>query len=131
MFEELTRKNVGKRMAIYLDGGVISAPVVREAISGGKAQITGDFSLEEAKELVQRLNAGALPVPIKLISQQTIGASLGGISLNKSLKAAILGFLLVLAFLLFYYRLPGIFRYFLFRVSAYHALNQRTPLNAS
>ena len=108
MFEELTRKNIGKRMAIYLDGGVISAPVVREAISGGKAQITGDFSLEEAKELVRRLNAGALPVPIKLISQQTVGASLGSVSLNKSLKAALLGFLLVLMFMFFYYRLPGL-----------------------
>ncbi|MEA2113290.1 MAG: protein translocase subunit SecD [Patescibacteria group bacterium] len=108
IFEELTRKNIGKRIAIYLDGAVISAPVVQEAISGGKAQITGDFALEEAKELVQRLNAGALPVPINLISQQTIGASLGSVSLSKSLKAALWGFLLVLAFMLFYYRLPGL-----------------------
>ncbi len=108
MFEELTRKNIGKRMAIYLDGTPISAPMVQETISGGKAQITGDFSLEEAKELVRRLNAGALPVPIKLISQQTIGASLGSVSLSKSLKAALWGFLLVLMFMLFYYRLPGL-----------------------
>ena len=108
MFEELTRKNIGKRMAIYLDGTPISAPVVQEAISGGKAQITGDFSLEEAKELVQRLNAGALPVPISLVSQQTVGASLGSVSLGKSLKAALWGFLLVLVFMLFYYRLPGL-----------------------
>lgn len=108
MFEELTRKNIGKRMAIYLDGAPISAPVVQEAISGGKAQISGDFSLEEAKELVQRLNAGALPVPINLISQQTVGASLGGVSLSKSLTAALWGFLFVLVFMLFYYRLPGL-----------------------
>jgi len=108
MFEELTRKNIGKRMAIYLDGAPISAPVVQEAISGGKAQISGDFSLEEAKELVQRLNAGALPVPINLISQQTVGASLGIVSLDKSLKAALWGFLFVLVFMIFYYRLPGL-----------------------
>jgi len=108
LFEELTKKNIGKRLAIYLDGAIISAPTVQEAISGGKAQITGDFSVTEAKELVQRLNAGALPVPITLISQQTIGPSLGKISLDKSLKAGIYGFLAVLLFIIFYYRLPGL-----------------------
>jgi len=108
LFEDLTRSNIGKRIAIYLDGEVISAPTVQEAISGGKAQITGNFSLEEAKELVQRLNAGALPVPIHLINQQTIGASLGSISLEKSLKAGIFGFLAILLFIIFYYRLPGL-----------------------
>ena len=108
LFEDLTRNNIGKRIAIYLDGVPISAPTVQEAISGGKAQISGDFSLEEAKELVQRLNAGALPVPINLISQQTIGASLGHISLDKSLRAGLYGFLAVLIFIIFYYRLPGL-----------------------
>lgn len=108
MFAELTKKNIGQRMAIYLDGEPISAPVVQEAITGGKAQITGNFSLEEAKALVQRLNAGALPVPIDLISQQTVGASLGQISLDRSLKAAMWGFLVVLLFMIFYYRLSGL-----------------------
>jgi len=108
LFENLTRNNVGKRLAIYLDEVPISAPVVQEAISGGKAQITGNFSTEEAKELVQRLNAGALPVPINLINQQTIGASLGQISLDKSLRAGLYGFLAVLIFIIFYYRLPGL-----------------------
>jgi len=108
IFEELTRQNVGKRLAIYLDGAPISAPMVQEVISGGSAQITGNFSLTESKELVQRLNAGALPVPINLISQQTIGASLGKISLTKSLWAALWGFLAVLLFMIFYYRLPGL-----------------------
>jgi protein-export membrane protein SecD len=108
LFEDLTRRNVGKRLAIYLDGLPISAPVVQETISGGKAQITGNFTLEEAKELVRRLNAGALPVPIELINQQTIGASLGHTSLNKSLKAGIWGFLAVLLFIILYYRLPGL-----------------------
>jgi protein-export membrane protein SecD len=108
IFEELTRKNVGQQLAIYLDGVPISAPTVQEAISGGKAQITGNFSLTEAKELVQRLNAGALPVPINLISQQTIGASLGYLSLEQSLRAALWGFLAILLFIIFYYRLPGL-----------------------
>ncbi len=108
LFEQLTGENVGKRIAIYLDGAPISAPVVQQKISGGQAQITGDFSTEEAKELVQRLNAGALPVPIKLINQQTIGASLGKLSLDKSLKAGIWGLLIILLFLIIYYRLPGV-----------------------
>lgn len=108
LFEDLTRKNINKRIAIYLDGEVVSAPTVQEAISGGKAQITGNFSMEEAKELVQRLNAGALPVPIHLINQQTIGASLGSISLERSLEAGILGFIAILLFIIFYYRLPGL-----------------------
>lgn len=108
LFEDLTKNNVGKRLAIYLDGVPISAPQVQEAIAGGRAQITGNFSLQEAKDLVQRLNAGALPVPITLISQQTVGASLGQISLNQSLRAGLWGFLLVLIFMLIYYRLPGL-----------------------
>ncbi len=108
IFEELTKNNVGKRLAIYLDGAPISAPVVQEMISGGKAQITGNFTLAEAKELVQRLNAGALPVPINLINQQTIGASLGHLSLEQSLRAALWGFLAILFFIILYYRLPGL-----------------------
>jgi len=108
IFEELTKKNVGRQLAIYLDGTPISAPVVQEVISGGKAQITGQFNLEEAKQLVQRLNAGALPVPINLISQQSVGASLGRISLEKSLQAALFGFLAIIIFMILYYRLPGL-----------------------
>jgi len=82
--------------------------MVQGPITGGRAQITGDFTLEEAKKLVQRLNAGALPVPIILISQQSIGASLGEISLAKSLKAILFGLIAVALFMIFYYRLPGI-----------------------
>jgi len=108
IFEELTGNNVGKRLAIYLDNVPISAPVVQEAISGGNAQISGNFTAQEAKELVQRLNAGALPVPINLINQQTIGASLGNISLDKSLRAGMWGFLAVLLFIIVYYRFPGV-----------------------
>ncbi len=109
LFADITSRNVGKRVAIYLDGLPITIPVVQEAITGGKAQITGNFTNEEAKQLVQRLNAGALPVPINLISQQTIGASLGKISLIESLKAGIYGFLAILLFMIAFYRFPGFF----------------------
>ena len=108
LFEELTSRNVGKKIAIYLDGAPISAPTVEEAITGGKAQISGNFKYDEAKQLVQRLNAGALPVPIKLVNQQSVGASLGEKSLNQSLKAAMIGILAVAIFMILWYRLPGL-----------------------
>jgi len=109
IFEDLTSENVGKILAIYIDGVPISTPVVQEEISGGNAQITGNFTLDEAKELVRNLNAGALPVPIKLISQQSVGPILGKISLEQSLKAAIYGFLAILLFMVIFYRIPGFF----------------------
>lgn len=108
IFAELTRNNIGKTLAIYLDGVPISIPRVQEEIPGGRAQITGDFNLTEAKQLAQRLNAGALPVPINLISQQSIGASLGQNSLDRSLKAALIGLIAVALFMVVYYRIPGI-----------------------
>jgi len=108
LFEQLTEKNVGKPLAIYIDNELISAPTVQEKISGGKAQISGNFALDEAKSLARNLNAGALPVPIKLISQETIGPSLGQVSLERSLKAGIIGFVLVIVFMIILYRLPGI-----------------------
>lgn len=108
IFAELTRNNIGKTIAIYLDGMPISIPRVQEEIPGGRAQITGDFALAEAKQLAQRLNAGALPVPITLIGQQSIGASLGQDSLTKSLKAAIIGLITVALFMIIYYRVPGV-----------------------
>lgn len=108
LFEEITSRNVGKRVAIYLDGSPISTPTVNSAISGGKAQITGNFTYDEAKQLVQRLNAGALPVPISLVSQQTVGASLGQESLQKSLFAGLIGVLAVMLFMILWYRLPGL-----------------------
>ncbi len=109
LFEEITARNVGKPVAIYIDNVLISAPVVQEKITGGRAQITGKFTVQEAKELVRNLNAGALPVPIKLVSQRTMGPTLGSISLAKSLKAGFLGFLAIIVFLILYYRVPGMF----------------------
>lgn len=108
LFEEITGRNVGKPVAIFLDGEPISVPTVQQAISGGQAVITGDFTLTEAKQLVQRLNAGALPVPVHLISQQTVDATLGKASVEKSLMAGLVGLLAVAIFMLFYYRLPGL-----------------------
>lgn len=109
IFEEFTDKNVGKVLAIYIDGFPISAPVVQEKISGGQAQITGQFTIDEAKSLSRNLNAGALPVPIKLISQQSVGPTLGKISLEESLRAGMFGFLAILIFMIIFYRIPGLF----------------------
>lgn len=108
LFGEITKRNVGKLVAIYLDGQPISIPQVRTEIPDGKAIIEGKFGLQEAKDLVNRLNAGALPVPIKLVSQQTVGASLGHESLEKSLKAGLYGLLFVALFMIGFYRLPGV-----------------------
>ncbi len=108
ILKELSKKNLGKILAIYLDGQPISTPVIQEEISRGKAQISGNFTIESAKKLVRDLNAGALPVPIKLISQQSVGPSLGLVSLNKSLKAGIWGLLAVVVFMILFYRLPGL-----------------------
>jgi len=107
LFAKITKENVGKMVAIYLDGSPISTPVVREEITGGQAVISGNFTPTEAKQLVGRLNSGALPVPITLISKQTIGAILGDNALNAATKAALVGFLLVVLFLIIWYRLPG------------------------
>lgn len=109
IFGELTSRNVGKILAIYIDQVLISAPTVQEVISGGSAQITGRFTIDEAKALARNLNAGALPVPITLISQQTVGPILGKISLEQSLRAGIFGFLAILIFMIIFYRFPGFF----------------------
>ncbi|MBU3942502.1 protein translocase subunit SecD [Patescibacteria group bacterium] len=108
LFAQLTEKNVGKILAIYIDGTAISTPVVNEKITGGSAQITGKFGIEEAKDLARNLNAGALPVPINLISQQSVGPTLGSVSLQQSLKAGLMGFLIVVIFLILFYRIPGL-----------------------
>jgi len=109
IFEELTVRNVGKPLAIFLDNNLIEMPVVQEKISGGRAQITGKFTRDEAKKMVERFNAGALPAAIKIISQQTIGASLGQESLKKAVYSGALGTLAIILFMLGYYRKFGIF----------------------
>lgn len=108
LFADLTKNNIGKSIAIYLDGQIISAPTVQAEITNGEAVITGNFTLDEAKNLVKRLNEGALPVPINLVSQESVDASLGGISLQTSLKAGFIGLGLVVIFMLAYYRFLGL-----------------------
>lgn len=108
LFAEITKRNIGLPVAIFLDGYPISVPTVNEEIPDGKAVISGQFNVQEARLLVQRLNTGALPVPIHLVGQQTVGASLGERSINNSFSAALYGFLLVALFMLFFYRLPGL-----------------------
>jgi preprotein translocase subunit SecD len=108
LFAEITKRNIGLPVAIFLDGYPISVPTVNEEIPDGKAVISGQFNVQEARLLVQRLNTGALPVPIELIGQQTVGASLGEKSISNSFSAAIYGFLFVALFMLFFYRLPGL-----------------------
>jgi len=120
LFEKITKENIGKTVAIYLDGQPISIPKVNEAITGGKAQISGNFKAQEAKTLVGRLNSGALPVPISLVSTQTIGPSLGTQATQAGVKAAIIGFLAIALFLIIWYRLPGLLS--VFALSIYVAL---------
>ena len=107
LFAKVSEENVGNIIAIFLDGKPISMPVVREPIRDGKAQISGNFTPDEAKKLVRDLNYGALPVPIELISTQTVGASLGQDAVNGGIKAGIWSFIVIAIFLVFWYRLPG------------------------
>lgn len=108
LFQEITRENIGKTLAIILDGEIISAPIIRTEIAGGTAQIDGQFTPEEARDLVNNLNFGALPVPIELVSSQTIGASLGSDALNSGINAMALAIVIIFAFLILFYRLPGV-----------------------
>ncbi len=108
MFASITKDNVGKIVAIYLDGSPISTPVVREAILDGNAEISGSFDVASARELVGRFNSGALPVPIALLSTQTVGATLGEKALHSGVRAGLLGIIIVSIFLVIWYRLPGV-----------------------
>ena len=108
IFDEVTGENVGKRLAIVLDNNVYSAPVIRERISGGEAQISGNFLMDEAKDLAIVLRAGSLPAPVNVLENRTVGPSLGFDSVSKGIKAAVIGIALVILFMLFYYRLSGI-----------------------
>lgn len=108
LFGEATAANVGRRLTIVLDDTIYSAPVIREKIPGGKAQISGSFTMEEARDLAIVLRAGALPAPVNIISNLTVGPSLGLDSIQKGVQAAILGGALVIAFMAIYYKLSGV-----------------------
>ena len=107
-FEELTQNNLGKPLPILLDEDIVSAPVVQERISGGSAQISGEFSLQEAKNLSIQLNAGALPAPVTLVEQRTIGATLGAESVEKSVIAGAIGLVMVMVFMVLNYGKLGL-----------------------
>lgn len=108
LFADITRSNVGEQLGIFLDGELLSAPVINEAITGGTAVISGSFTPDEARELAQNLSFGALPVPIELQSTQTVGASLGAEVLGKGVEAGLIGISLVLIFMMLWYRVPGL-----------------------
>jgi protein-export membrane protein SecD len=112
LFAEITERNVGKPLAIFLDENMISAPRVNEPIREGNAMISGQFTIDEAKELARRLNAGALPVPVTLISQTNVGASLGKASIEKSFFAGLVGLILVALFMILNYRFSGLLAVF-------------------
>jgi preprotein translocase subunit SecD len=107
-FERITGENVKKRLAIVLDNKVYSAPVIQEKISGGKARITGNFTTDEARDLAIALRAGALPAPVKILEERTVGPSLGTDSIKKGLISMCVGGILVILFMLVYYRGSGL-----------------------
>lgn len=108
IFERITEKNIKKRLAIILDNNVYSAPVIQDKISGGHAQITGRFTMEEARDLAIVLRAGSLPAPVKILEKRMVGPSLGQDSIKQGIRAMIIGSIAVVLFMIFYYRLSGI-----------------------
>ena len=108
LFEKITSENVGQTLAIFLDGQPISTPVIQEAIPGGQATISGQFTATEARDLVRNLNFGALPVPITLESSSAVGPTLGSIAISAGVKAGIIGFAIIALFMIAWYRLPGV-----------------------
>lgn len=107
-FADITTRNVKKRLAIILDGNVQSAPVIQEPITGGDARISGDFTMEEARDLAVVLRSGALPAPVKILEERTVGPSLGRDSINQGLISMVVGFIIVVLFILLYYKLAGV-----------------------
>lgn len=108
LFADLTKKNLGKQIAIFLDGQLQIAPTVQSEITNGQAVITGKYTYKEAKDIADRLNQGALPVPLTLVGQQSVEASLGAVSLQKSLIAGAIGLAAVVVFMLIFYRFLGL-----------------------
>lgn len=108
LFADITKNNIGKRLAIFLDDELVSAPQIQTAILQGNAVISGSFTIEEARRLSTQLNAGALPVPIKVVEQKTVSATLGSDSVEKSLKAGVIGLGLVVLFMIAYYGRLGL-----------------------
>jgi len=131
IFEEITGKYVKHRLAIILDGNLYSAPVIQERIEGGNAQITGSFTLEEAKDLAIVLRAGALPAPVKLIQNVTVGPTLGKDSIEAGKMAVIIASILVAIFMVFYYRLSGVIADFALILNIILLIGALAALNAT
>lgn len=121
LFAKVTRENVGKTLGIFLDGAPISLPTIREEISSGNTEISGSFTVDEARALVRDLNYGALPVPIALASVQTIGASLGANAVAAGVRAGLSAFVIIATFLALWYRVPGLIA--VLALGAYAAFN--------
>jgi len=130
-FERITAENVKKRMAIVLDNTVYSAPVIQERISGGRAQITGSFTMEEANDLAIALRAGALPAPLKIVQDVTVGPSLGRDSIEKGLRSTVIAGCLVVFFMVFYYRLAGVIATFALALNVFCLIGALAGLNAT
>jgi preprotein translocase subunit SecD len=131
LFDQVTAANVKKRMAIILDNNVYSAPVIQERISGGNAQITGSFSMDEAKDLAIVLRAGALPAPLKMLQNVTVGPSLGSDSIHAGLLAGIMGTIAVILFMIVYYKLSGVIADFALVLNIVILFGAMASLNAT
>jgi preprotein translocase subunit SecD len=131
LFEETTGANVKKRLAIILDNTVYSAPVIQEKIAGGNAQITGSFTMDEAKDLSIVLRAGALPAPLKMLQNVTVGPSLGRDSIEAGKMAGIIGTIAVVIFMIFYYQLSGVIADFALLLNIILLLGAMASLNAT
>jgi preprotein translocase subunit SecD len=130
-FERITEENVKKRMAIVLDNTIYSAPVIQERISGGRAQITGAFTTQEANDLAIVLRAGALPAPLKIIQDLTVGPSLGRDSIEKGIRATLFAGVLVVLFMAIYYRLSGLIADFALALNLICLIGALAALNAT
>lgn len=130
-FERITAENVKKRMAIVLDNTIYSAPVIQERISGGRAQITGTFTTQEANDLAIVLRAGALPAPLKIIQDLTVGPSLGRDSIEKGIRATLFAGALVVLFMVVYYKLSGVIADFALALNLICLMGALSGLNAT
>jgi len=130
-FERITGENIKKRMAVVLDNTIYSAPVIQDRISGGRAQITGTFTTQEANDLAIVLRAGALPAPLKIIQDLTVGPSLGQDSIDQGMKSTFIAGLLVVVFMIVYYRLSGVIADFALLLNLICLLGALSALNAT
>jgi preprotein translocase subunit SecD len=131
LFEEVTGANVKKRLAIILDNTVYSAPVIQEKIGGGNAQITGNFTMDDAKDLSIVLKAGALPAPLKMLQNVTVGPSLGSDSIAAGTSAGIIGTIAVILFMIVYYKLSGVIADFALVLNIVLLFGAMASLNAT